>query len=112
MGQLSTMSLSFCEIKESAAFRAELAESIRKEKYSISYNNVSGTNGNKENTAIIQISEEVVVEALYNLISSLFKTKLDEIHRFIDVLKTILMSRNTEAKLNNNEFTVGDQNNG
>ena len=36
--------------------------------------------------------------------SDLFKTSLDEIHRTVDVLKTVLMSRLSEAKLVSNDI--------
>ena len=42
-----------------------------------------------------------MVELLYELISNLLKTKLDELHRLTDTLKSILMSRMQEAKFLN-----------
>ena len=52
-------------------------------------------------TFAIELSHEDVTYALYNLIASLLKTKLDAVHRLVDVLKSILMSRMQEAKFMN-----------
>ena len=60
-----------------------------------------GTAGVKDNKAVLASSEEIVVELLYELISNLLKTKLDELHRLTDTLKSILMSRMQEAKFLN-----------
>jgi hypothetical protein len=97
--RLSTRSYSFSEIKEKSALKAELAESLRKEAYAKAFTGEEGTVAVKENNATLRVSYEIVAEEIHNLLSSLFKTKLDELHRVIDVLKTILMTRLTEAKL-------------
>ena len=44
---------------------------------------------------------KAVTEALYNLIANLLKTKLDQLHRLVDALKSILMSRMQETKFMN-----------
>ena len=96
---LSLKSFMFSDIKEKSGLKAEVAETLRKEAYAKSFNATEGAVAARENQAIIATSEQVVVEAIYNMISSLFKTKLDECHRVVDALKTVLMSRNMEAKL-------------
>ena len=102
MLRLQLRAYELSETKEKSAFKAECAEALRKEKYARSFNEASGTSGAKDNTATIESSEEIIVEALYNLVASLLKTKLDEIHRLTDVLKSILVSRMQEAKLSMN----------
>ena len=99
--RLSLRSYSFSEIKEKSIFKAALAETLRKEAYARNYNETSGTGGVKENTAIINTSAEILADEIYSLAASLFKTKLDEVHRVVDSLKTVLMSRLSEAKLTN-----------
>jgi hypothetical protein len=89
------------EIKEKAALKAELAEIIQKEHFAISFNGTDGSAAVKDKIATIATSSEIVTEALYNLIASLLKTKLDAVHRLVDVLKSILMSRMQEAKFMN-----------
>jgi hypothetical protein len=97
------------EIKEKAALKAELAEILQKEHFAISFNGADGSAAVKDKLATIATSSEIVTEALYNLIASLLKTKLDSVHRLVDVLKSILMSRMQEAKFMNvgasNEIT-------
>ena len=101
MIKVAMASYTFSEIKEKSAFKAQCAEALRKEAYATNFNEAVGSVAAKENTATINISDEIVVENVYNLVASLLKTKLDEMHRIVDVLKTILMSRLSEAKLNN-----------
>ena len=96
---LALKSYNFSEVKEKAVLKAECAEALRKEAYAIEYNKADGAVAARDNAAIINTSDEILTDAIYGLVSSLFKTKLDEIHRVIDALKTVLMSRMAEAKL-------------
>ena len=104
MVKLSLKSYSFSEIKEKSVLKAECSEALRKEKYAIKFNGSDGTVAFKENNALIETTEEILVEAIYNLLSSLFKTKLDEIHRVVDVIKTVIMSRNAEEKMSKDNW--------
>lgn len=99
MVRLQLRSYEISDIKEKSALKAECAEALRKEKYARTFNAAEGTAGIRDNTAFLASSEEIIVEALYNLVASLLKTKLDEVHRLIDTLKSILMSKMQEAKL-------------
>lgn len=99
MVKLALKSYSFSEIKEKAAFKATLAETIRKNAYAKKFGELEGSVAAKESQAVLRTSEEFLTEALYELVASLFKTKLDEAHRVVDVLKTTIMSRLQEAKL-------------
>lgn len=102
MIKLSLTSYSLSEVKEKSAMKAEIAETLRKEAVARNYVEATGTASAKENEATLNSSSEMVSEALFNLVSSLFKTKSDEIHRVVDTLKSVLMSRNMEAKLTSN----------
>ena len=102
MIKLSLTSYSLSEVKEKSAMKAEIAESLRKEAMARNYVEAAGTSSAKENVAMINTSAETVSEALFNLVAGLFKTKQDELHRVVDVLKSVLMSRNMEAKLTTN----------
>ncbi len=104
--KLSLKAYSFAEIKEKSALKFECAESLRKEAYAKEYNKAEGAVAARENTAIIETSGEIMTEAVYGLVSGLLKTKLDEIHRVVDSLKTVLMSRLSEAKLSSG--MIGD----
>ena len=89
------------EIKEKAALKAELAETLQKEKFAVSFNGLDGSAAVKEKLALVETSAEIVSEALYNLVANLLKTKLDQLHRLVDALKSILMSRMQETKFMN-----------
>lgn len=102
MLKLAIGSYSLGEIKEKSALKAECAEVLRKETYAQLYYEAEGTAGNKDTFATLGSSSEVVVEALYRMVSSLFKVKMVEIHQMVDVLKSIMMSRMQEAKLSMN----------
>ena len=99
--KLSLRSFSFSSIKEKAAFKAMLAESLRKEAYAREFNTLQGSVAAKDSQATLNIANEIIVEHLYELTASLFKVKLDEAHRVVDTLKSVLMSRLSEAKLTN-----------
>lgn len=101
MMKLSLKSYSFSEIKEKSAFKAALGEVLRKEAYAENFNKSEGTVAVRENTAILQSSEEILSEEIHNLVSGMLKTKLDEVHRVINTLQTVLMTRMQEAKLSN-----------
>lgn len=87
------------EVKEKSGLKAQCAESLRAEKHARCFNQADGSAAVKTNIALIEASEEIVVEALYDYIASHLKTKLDQLHRLVDSLKSILMSKMQEAKL-------------
>jgi hypothetical protein len=95
--QLSVYSLS--ELRDRSGIKASCAEAIRKEAYASSYIGQEGTAGVKDSNTTLAISENIVAQCLYDLVASLVKTKVDQLHRMIDSLKSILMSRMQEAKL-------------
>lgn len=106
--RLSLRSYSFSEVKDKSLFKATLGETLRKEAYAKSFNSSEGTVAVRENLSIISTSAEIVAEELYSLVANLFKTKLDEVHRVVDTLKSVLMSRMQEAKLTNVDGFVGE----
>lgn len=97
--QLNTFQLS--ELRDKSAVKAQCAEAIKKEAYATSFLSQEGTAGQKDSNATIAISENIVVECLYELVANLVKTKVDQSLRLIDTLKSILMSRMAEAKISN-----------
>ena len=104
MIQLGVRSFSLSEIKEKSLSKAQCAEILRKEAYAQSFNAAEGSVGVKDNIALLEVSGEVVAETLYDLVSSLFRTKTESVHKMIDVLKMVLMSRMSEAKLTANSI--------
>ena len=106
MLKLSLRSYSFSEIKEKSIFKATLGETLRKEAYARNFNSAEGTVAVRENTAILNTADEILAEEIYTLVSSLFKTKLDETHRVVSSLQSVLMSRMQEAKLSSVDTIV------
>lgn len=98
--KLSLQGFQFGDVKEKSSLKAVCAEALRKEAYAREFNLGDGSVAAKDNNATLKISNEVMVEAIYDVVASLFKTKLDEIHRLTDSLKTVLTTRLQEAKLN------------
>ena len=99
MLRLSLKSYTFSEIKEKAVFKSVLAETIRKEEYAQNFNKTEGTVAVRENTATIDTGAEILSEEIYTLVANMLKTKLDEVHRVVNTLQTVLMTRMQEAKL-------------
>lgn len=106
--KLSLRSYSFSEIKEKSAFKATLGETLRKEAYAKNFNLTEGTVAVRENTSVINTSAEILAEEIYTLVANMFKIKLDELHRVVDTLKSVLMSRMQEAKLTTVDGFVGE----
>ena len=106
--RLSLRSYSFAGIKEKSLFKATLGETLRKEAYANNFNSTEGTVAVRENTSIINTSAEILAEEIYTLVANTFKIKLDETHRVVDSLKSVLMSRMQEAKLTTVDGFVGE----
>ena len=95
--QLAVYSLS--ELRDRSGIKAICAEAVKNEAYATAYVNQEGTAGVKDSNTTLAISENIIAQCLYDLVASLVKTKVDQLHRMIDSLKSILMSRMQEAKL-------------
>ena len=104
MWKLQYKAYSLSEYKEKSALKAELAEAIQKEKVAMEFNGADGAVAIKNNVALLAASEEVVVQILYEGVSSQLKTKTDQLHRLVDCLKSILVARMQEAKLSINNI--------
>lgn len=100
MIKLSINSYSFSEQKERSQLTAECAEALMKEKLSKEFLAIDGTVALKDKQSTLNSSNEIVANMMYEYIASMLKTKLDEIHRVVDTLKSVLASRMAEAKLN------------
>lgn len=92
------------EIRERSALKAQCAEALKAEKHAKSFNAAEGSAAVKTNIALIESSEEIVVEALYEYIAGLFKTKLDQQHRLVAALQSVLISKMQEVKLSINSI--------
>ena len=99
--QLQLKAFEISETKEKASLKAELADTLQKEKFATSFNGFDGSAAVKDKLALIETAPELVAETLYNLVANLLRTKVDQLHRLVDALKSILMSRMQENKFMN-----------
>ena len=109
---LSLSAYDLGELKDKTNMSSEIASIIVDEAYASSYNAQVGTVAQRENSATLAISKEKATSTLFKLVASMIKTKLDEVHRIVDTLKNILISRASDRKLvedtNNNDFPNGE----
>lgn len=105
---ISLRAYSLGEIKEKSALKLTCAETLRDEVYARKFNETEGTVATRQNIAQIESSYETLSQAIYNEAYSMLKTKLDECHRVVDSLKSVLMSRMQEAKLSNINASMED----
>ncbi|MBO7078454.1 MAG: hypothetical protein J6W64_01430 [Bacilli bacterium] len=99
--QLQLKAFEISEIKEKSALKAELADALQKEKFATTFSSLEGTAAVKEKLATVEVAEAVLSETLYTLVANLFKTKVDQLHRLVAALQSILMSRMQETKFMN-----------
>jgi hypothetical protein len=99
MLQLTVEAYYLTNIKDSSTLKQECALTLLKSGQAEIYNGTVGTQSARSNQAIIDTLDKQVVNVLYNAITNRFKSKLDEIHRMINVLSNVLISKNAEAKL-------------
>ena len=100
MLQLGIEAFYFGQRKDHALLKQACAEAIYKEGLAKSYNITTGTVANRQNQAQLDTNEKLLVKLLYDMTANLMKTKLDETHRLINVISSVIINRNAEAKLN------------
>jgi arsenate reductase-like glutaredoxin family protein len=99
--QLQTSAYTLSDIKEKTLSKANIAEVIQKNNYAEIFNSSEGTAAARDKKATIETSGEAITQVIYDLAGSLLKNKVDQIHRLVDVLKSILISRQQELKIEN-----------
>lgn len=108
---LSVESYLFGMSKDASLLKQECAVTLMKEGQAQVYNATDGTQAVRNNQAIIDTTDKQVVNLIYSGVANMMKTKLDEAHRMVNVLNSILISRNAEAKMTNgkpeNDESVG-----
>lgn len=96
--QLQLKAYELSDIREKSTFKATLATNKQKQEFAATFNSLSGAAAVREKLAMAENSENVVGEAFYSLMAALLKSKQDAIHRMVDSLKSVLMSRMQETK--------------
>lgn len=108
MLKISLESYSFSEIKEHSAMKQDCAAALMKETQANIFNSETGTAEVRRNKSITDSNAQITVNILYNSIANLMKTKLDEAHRVVNTLNSILISRAAAAKLNQSSNVFDD----
>ena len=85
-------------VKEQSSLKDACAEALYKESLAKSFSESTGAVEAKKQTSILASTSKQAVSMLYSSISNILKTKLDEVHRLINILQGIQISRAAEAK--------------
>lgn len=99
MLQLSIETYYFATVKDSAILKQECANALLKEGQANVFNSTLGTQAVRSNQAVMDTLDKQTVNILYNAVSNNMRSKLDEAHRIVNVLSSVLISKNAEAKL-------------
>lgn len=97
--QLSIENYYFAESKDKSMLMRECSLALLKEKQADTFNSTEGTQAVRTNQSIIDSKDRQIVLMLQDSVATHLKTKLDESHRIVDSLKSVLISRNMENKL-------------
>lgn len=108
MAKISYEAYSLAETREYSALKSEIATTLQKESFATEYMRADGTISDKSNIALLNTTKETAVDILYKNISKLMLVKLDEAHRVVNTLNSILISRSAEAKLHREIFERGE----
>ena len=84
--------------KEQSSLRDACATALYKEGLAKAYAIAPGAVEAKKQQAVTDTMDKQAVSILYTTVTNLLKTKIDEAHRVVSVINSILMSRASDAK--------------
>lgn len=96
--RISLKAFALGDVKEKSGLKAACAEALRKEAYAKAFNGSDGSVAAKDSSATLDTSKEILVGKIYETVAAILKTKLDECHRVVAALTTVLTSRMAEEK--------------
>lgn len=106
--KFSLESYKLASIKDKSLTKYDCAEMIKKYEYNKALLNQEGTAAVKDANASIAVASNQLAEIMYSYISSTLKTKVDEIHRVVAALQSVLISRMQEKKINLNTLHASE----
>ena len=106
--KFSLESYKIAGIKDKSLTKYDCAEMIKKYEYNKSLLTQEGTAAVKDANASIAVAHNQLAEIMYCYISATLKTKVDEIHRVVDSLKSVLISRMQEKKMSFNTMDASE----
>lgn len=101
MLKLASMAYSLGDKVEHADLKRDCANALLKEASAREFNLIEGPVATKQNTALLNTSQEAAVNILYNMVADSMKTKLQLTNKMLDSIKNVLISRSAEAKIQN-----------
>lgn len=99
MMKLSIECYFFGNYTAESALMSDCASVLYKEKNAREYSTATGTQVEKNSVATINSMDKQAVSSLYKMVKDLMGIKLDEAHRLINTLNSVLISRSAEKKL-------------
>ena len=99
MLQLSIESYYLAERKDMSLLMQECAIALTKGAQADTFNSTAGTQAVRSNQAIVESMDKQVVAMIQSAVANDMKSKLEESHRIVNVLSSILISKNAENKL-------------
>lgn len=99
--KLAAMAYALGDKVEHADLKRDCANALLKETNAKEFNLAAGPVATKQNVALLNTSQEVAVNILYNMVADSMKSKLQMTNRMLDSIKNVLISRNAEAKIQN-----------
>ena len=99
MMKLSIECYFFGNYTAESALMSDCASVLYKEKNAREYSTASGTQAEKNSVATINSMDKQAVSSLYKMVKDLMGIKLDEAHRLINTLNSVLISRSAEKKI-------------
>lgn len=98
MLKISCLAYQLAEIKEHASLRADCSTALLKEKQALEYQTGVGTQQQRQQQSVLASQDNVAVQILYNGVSKLFASKVDEAHRIVNTLNAVLIGRMSAQK--------------
>ena len=99
--KLAAMAYALGDKVEHANLKRDCANALLKETNAKEFNLAAGPVATKQNVALLNTSQEMAVNILYNMVADSMKSKLQLTNRMLDSIKNVLISRNAEAKIQN-----------
>jgi ribonuclease HII len=109
IAKVSTRAYFLADARDNSTLCSTVSETLRKEVYANTFLSAEGTQGVKDSKSLLATQEQTLTEAIYDLVNSRFKTKVDESHRIVDSLKTLLTSRLSEMKMTKDTENYANQ---
>lgn len=94
--------------KEQSSLKSTCSDAFYKLSLAQSFCSIDGAQETKKQKSIADNIETQAVAMIYSTASSILKTKMDEAHRIVNIIQSILISRASDAKNSGNPRSEPD----